>query len=537
MNCRAGSIHLIPRPVSVEIKEGHFLVAENTTICASSAEALNEARFLAEALRPAMAFDVPARVCSRDDGDREVTSGSTIRLSLSAAGGGGDAHEEAYLLEVEERTVDIRASSPRGLLYGVQTLLQLLPEDVFRDAKITSGEQREWIVPRVRIEDRPRFRWRGMHLDSGRHFMPKEFVKNFIDLIAMHKMNSFHWHLTEDQGWRIEIEEYPRLTEVGAWRDETVEGHNHNNPRRYDGRRHGGYYTKDDVREIVAYAARRHVDVVPEIDMPGHSQAALAAYPHLGCCPGGGPYSTKKEWGVSEEALCAGNEGTFDFLRDVLTEVMGLFPSKYIHIGGDECRKTRWKGCDRCQSRIKENGLANERELQSYFVRRVETFLNANGRTLVGWDEILEGGIAPNAVVMSWRGTGGGIEAAAAGHDVVFAPTSHTYFDYCQSENRYAEPLAIGGYLPLEAVYDYEPIPEKMESDKIRHVLGAQGQLWTEYMPNPKHVEYMAFPRMSALCEVLWTPKEGKDYSDFLARLRGHLRRLDVLDVNYRKLE
>lgn len=311
-------------------------------------------------------------------------------------------------------------------------------------------------------------------------------------------------------------------------------GHNGNLPRRYNGRRHGGFYTQDDIREIVSYAARRHINVVPEIEMPGHTQAVLAAFPELGCREG--PYATRKVWGISEDVFCAGNERTFEFLQDVLTEVMDLFPGRYIHIGGDECRKNRWKECPKCQARIKEEGLADERALQSYFVRRIEAFLNANGRRLIGWDEILEGGIAPNATVMSWRGTEGGIEAANKGHDVVFSPTGTTYFDYCQSDDPYSEPLAIGGYLPLDKVYGYEPIPEALPADKVHHVLGSQGQLWTEYMPDPKHVEYMAFPRTSALAEVLWSPREGKEYGDFLARLQGHLKRLEVLDVNYRRL-
>jgi hexosaminidase len=389
-------------------------------------------------------------------------------------------------------------------------------------------------VPAVLVEDSPRFRWRGMHLDVARHFMPREFVLRYIDLLALHRMNSFHWHLTEDQGWRIEIRKYPRLTEVGAWRTETLVGRMTSDPaaRVYDGTRHGGSYTQEEIREVVEYARRRFINVVPEIEMPGHSQAAIAAYPELGNTGDTLPVWT--HWGVTPNILNV-EESTIRFMQDVLTEVLELFPGPFIHIGGDEAPKTQWEQSPRAQARMRELGLANEEELQSWFIRRMDAFLVERGRRLVGWDEILEGGLAPNATVMSWRGTSGGLAAARAGHDVVMAPTSHTYFDYYQSRDRESEPLAIGGFLPLDTVYAFEPIPAELEPRFHHHILGAQGQVWTEYMKTPSHVEYMAFPRVAALAEVVWTPKERRDVADFRERLATHLRRLDALGVNYRR--
>jgi hexosaminidase len=348
-------------------------------------------------------------------------------------------------------------------------------------------------------------------------------------------MNSFHWHLTEDQGWRIEIRKYPRLTEVGAWRKETVVGRPNRDTTKntYDGKRHGGFYTQDDVREVVAYAAERFVNVVPEIEMPGHAQAAIAAYPWLGNYPNR-QLEVWTRWGVNENILNA-EPRTIAFMQDVLAEVLGLFPSRFIHVGGDEAVKTQWRSSPRARARIRELGLKNEEELQSWFIRQMDAFLAARGRRLVGWDEILEGGLAPGATVMSWRGVRGGIAAARAGHDVVMAPTTYTYFDYYQSPDRDQEPLAIGGLLPLDSVYGFEPIPAELEPQYAKHVLGAQGQLWTEYMPTPRQVEYMAFPRLTALAEVVWTPRERKDWADFRRRLDVHLRRLDALQVNYRR--
>jgi len=413
----------------------------------------------------------------------------------------------------------------------VQTLRQLLPPQIFRDAP---AGQTAWTIPAVSIEDQPRFGWRGAHLDTGRHFMPKEFVKKYIDLIALHKLNTFHWHLTEDQGWRLEIKQYPKLTDVGAWRKETIVGRNRRDaPAQYDGKRHGGFYTQEDAREIVAYAKARFVTVVPEIEMPGHAMAAIASYPELGL---GDPVEVATRWGVFSDILNA-EPSTVTFMQNVLTEVMAIFPGRYIHVGGDEADKTKWKTNERIQARIKELGVGDEHGLQSWFIRQMDAFLTRHGRRLVGWDEILEGGLAENAVVMSWRGTKGGIDAARAGHDVVMAPTSNTYLDYAQSKDLSREPIGQSAVLPIETVYAYEPLPDELEPQFTKHVLGAQAQLWTEYMATPKDVEYMAYPRLSALAEVVWTPRERKDYAAFTARLAAHAERLRALDVNFRPLQ
>ncbi|HEY0867360.1 MAG TPA: beta-N-acetylhexosaminidase, partial [Fimbriimonas sp.] len=419
---------------------------------------------------------------------------------------------------------EARSGGPEGgLFYGTRTLLQLLPPEVFRQAKVNSA----WNVPCVEIEDAPRFVWRGSHLDVGRHFMPKEFVLKHIELISQHKLNVLHWHLTEDQGWRIEIKKYPKLTEVGAWRKDTMLTYD---PPTYTGKPHGGFYSQDDVREIVAYAAERFVTVVPEIEMPGHAQAAIAAYPELGNT--GQPLEVATRWGVIENVFNV-EESTIGFLKDVLDEVLELFPSKFIHIGGDECPKKQWKESPRAQQLMKERGLKDEEELQSWFIRQIDDYLDSRGRRLVGWDEILEGGLAEGATVMSWRGEEGGIAAAKAGHDVVMTPGSHTYFDHYQGEDRSKQPHAIGGFTSLERAYSYEPIPAQLTPEEAKRVLGSQGQLWTEYMPNPKHVEYMAWPRLAALAEVVWSPRERKDYAGFESRMQTGLKRLRVQDVNF----
>ena len=359
-----------------------------------------------------------------------------------------------------------------------------------------------------------------MMLDVARHYEPVAFVKKFIDLLAMHNINTFHWHLTEDQGWRIEIKQYPKLTELGSMRKETVIG---NNSPEYDGKPHGGFYTQEEVKEIVAYAQDRYITTIPEIDLPGHMMAALTGYPEFGCT--GGPYEVATSWGVFDEVLCAGNEGTYTFLENILTEVMELFPAEYIHIGGDEVPKVRWEECPKCQAKIKELGLKSddkhkkEHYLQSYLTARIEKFLNENGRRLIGWDEILEGELAPNATVMSWQGMGGGIQAAQMGHDVIMTPNTYVYFDYYQTSNTEDEPIAIGGFLPIEKVYSFEPAPESLTAEQKGHILGAQANLWTEYIPTPEQAEYMLLPRMAALSEVQWTQPEKKDYDNFLTRL------------------
>jgi len=445
--------------------------------------------------------------------------------------------EEGYRLSATRTRITIRAFRPAGVFYGVETLRQLLPPDIFRAAPVVGVT---WSVPGVEIEDMPRFGWRGAHLDVSRSFMPKEFVKKYIDLLALHKLNRFHWHLTDDQGWRIEIKKYPRLTEIGGWRRQTLVGvqHDYTDSTQwvYDGRPHGGFYTQDDVREIVAYAAARYITVVPEIEMPGHAQAAIAAYPQLG--NSGQPLEVLAHWGVDENILNP-SDSTIRFMQDVLAEVLALFPGRYIHTGGDEAPKAQWQASPVAQARIRQLGVKNENELQTWMTDQMSEFLSARGRSLVGWDEILEGGVAglaPNAIVMSWRGMAGGIAAAQAGHDVVMAPTSHTYFDYLQARDSVAEPPGQGGFLPLDTVYAFDPVPPTLTPDQAAHVLGAQGQVWTEYIRHPKDVEYMAFPRLVALAEVVWTPRERKDLADFHTRLEKHLARLNILDVNYRPL-
>ena len=433
---------------------------------------------------------------------------------------------ESYNLKIAPQGIDISGSDYAGLFYGLQTLVQIL-----ETTKINNSPA----VTSVLIEDRPRFRWRGMLLDVARHMFPADFIKRYIDIIAAHKMNVFHWHLTEDQGWRIPIKKYPKLKDIAAWRKETLVGHYRDKPHQFDGKPYGGFYTEEEIKDIIDYASDRSVTIVPEIEMPGHATAALSAYPQLSCT--GGPHEAETVWGVHKEVFCAGNEETFDFLENVLEEVAQIFPGPYIHIGGDECPKTRWAECEKCQARIADEGLKDEHELQSYFIKRIEKILEKFDKRLVGWDEILEGGLAPNAVVHSWRGMDGGIEAANAGHEVIMSPTTYVYFDYYQSEDRENEPLAIGGYLPLSKVYEFEPVPDKIDSDKRHLILGGQANLWTEYIPTTKQAEYMLLPRVCALAEAVWSPKNKRDYSGFINRLGDHLKRLDRKNLNYRKLD
>ncbi len=428
--------------------------------------------------------------------------------------------DEGYKLLVNSHYIKATATSRSGLFYALVSVLQMMQPTQDGDGAFT--------VPACEITDYPRFKWRGMHLDVCRHFFGKEFIKKYIDLLALHKMNTFHWHLTEDQGWRIQIKKYPWLTEIGGWRSGSMVGRysDHN----IDTVRYGGFYTQEDIQEIVKYAASRHVTIIPEIEMPGHALAALAAYPSLSCT--GGPFDVAREWGVFDDVYCAGNENTFTFIEDVLTEVCALFPGKYIHIGGDECPKERWKTCPKCQKRIKDEGLKDEHELQSYFIRRIEKFLNSKGKQIIGWDEILEGGLAPNAAVMSWRGEEGGIQAANQQHNVVMSPGTHCYFDHYQGEPD-LEPIAIGGYTTVEKVYGYDPVPAALHDSLSKYIMGAQGNVWTEYILNEKQVEYMAFPRTCALAEVLWSPKEKRDQLDFMRRLQHHLTLLEKWKVGY----
>ena len=508
-----GEISLIPRPVKVTRTEGFFILSPDTRIEAPPGLERVAAR-LRESLGAATGFPLPA-----------AKRGSNV-IVLKLDPGLKSLGSDGYRLTVTEKKVVIAGSEPNGVFYAIQTLRQLLPPAIYRRAPV-NGEL--WRIPAVTIEDYPRFSWRGGHLDVGRHFLPKEFLFKYVDLLALHKMNVFHLHLTEDQGWRIEIKKFPRLTEVGAYRKDSMLK---SNPPVFEGRPHGGFYTQEDLRELVAYARDRFVTVVPEIEMPGHSQAAVAAYPQLGNT--GEQLEVATRWGVIENVYNA-EESTIDFLKDVLTEVMDIFPSKFIHIGGDEVPKKQWKESPRAQARIKELGLRGEDELQSWIVRQIDTFLAAKGRRLVGWDEILEGGLASGATVMSWRGEKGGIEAAKQGHDVVMTPTDFTYFDYYQSQDRAMEPRAIGGFLPLDKVYSYDPVPKELAGADSKKVLGAQFQVWTEYIPDPKQAEYMAYPRACALSEVVWSPLSAKNLDDFMGRLPVHLERLKILDVNFRK--
>ncbi|GMV06576.1 MAG: hypothetical protein AMXMBFR53_28520 [Gemmatimonadota bacterium] len=504
-----GPSTLIPLPGTVVPAGGAFTLAPGTRLLVPDASDGELRR----------AADVWAGSVADVSGGVEVASGPCEKGALCVrVTGSGPA--EGYELRVTKDSVVVAGNDHAGAFYGLQTLAQMLPP---------GGTAAPVRIAATLVTDAPRFPYRGMHLDVGRHFFGPGFVKRYIDQLARYKLNRFHWHLTEDQGWRIEIDRYPRLTEVGAWRAETMVEKNFD-PYVGDGRRYGGFYTKDEVRDIVAYAAERYVTIVPEIEMPGHSTAALAAYPELACTEG--PFQVATTWGVFEDIYCP-REETFTFLEGVLTEVMELFPGEVIHIGGDEAPKARWEASPVAQDVMRREGLADEMELQSWFIRRIEGFLNGRGRRLMGWDEILEGGLAPNATVMSWRGVDGGVEAARKGHDVVMTPTSHVYFDYYQGDPA-QEPLAIGGHVPLERVYAFEPVPPRLTEEEARRVLGTQGNVWTEYIPTEDHAEYMVFPRLMALAEVAWSQPEARDFRDFARRLPWHLERLDALGVRYR---
>jgi len=508
---------LIPIPAQLTSRSGAFVLTAATQLTAPDI-LRSQAELLRDQLRPATGLPLAIAASAR---------GACISLALDASL--ARLGDEGYRLEVTPDEVSIHASRATGIIHASQTLRQLLPTAIFRRAPVSGVA---WAIPSVEIEDRPRFAWRGSHLDVGRHFMPKEFVLKHLDLLALHKLNVFHWHLTEDQGWRIEIKKYPRLTEVGAWRKDSMTAPRTKDPtlRKFAGKPHGGFYTQDDVREVVRYAAERGITVLPEIEMPGHAMAAIAAYPELGNT--GKPIEVLTYWGITDHVLGVG-DNVLRFFEDVFDEVLELFPSKFIHVGGDECPKVEWRQTPAAQARIKSEGLKDEDELQSWFIRHFDSWLARRGRRLIGWDEILEGGLAPGATVMSWRGEQGGIAAAKAGHDVVMAPQKPTYLDHSQTELP-TEPAGIGGHNSLEDVYAYEPVPKELNGEGARHVLGAQGQIWTEYMPDPKRVEYMAWPRLTALAEVLWSPPETRDFASFKSRLEMHLERLAILDVNYR---
>jgi N-acetyl-beta-hexosaminidase/alpha-L-fucosidase len=515
-------VSIIPQPVSTQWLQGQFTLNANTIIIADPSDKPS-VKFFNDYLKKL--YGLHLTVTAIEPAANYIALTRTNNTSSS---------EGSYHLDVTPDHIQITAGTGPGIFYGIQTLIQLLPLSPFVATQTgyairptaQAGNPTGFSIPSVTIDDYPRFAWRGLHLDCGRHFFPVDFVKRYIDFIALHKMNYFHWHLTEDQGWRIEIKKYPLLTEVGGCRTGTIIGHAPGTGD--DSTEYCGYYTQDQIKDIVKYAADRYITIIPEIELPGHSSAALTAYPYLGCT--GGPYHVQHSFGVFKDVFCAGNDSVFQFLDDVLDEVMNLFPAKYIHIGGDECPKDSWKACPKCQKRIHDLGLHNEEELQSYFVQRVEKYINSKGKQIIGWDEILEGGIAPNATIMSWRGEKGGIEAAKQHHNVIMTPGQYVYFDHSQVRND--DSLTIGGYLPLDTVYSYEPIPKELAADEQQYVLGAQANVWSEYMSNPRKVEYMIFPRLSALSEVLWSPKAGRNWKDFTMRLPAQFIRYALWGAN-----
>jgi hexosaminidase len=523
------NISIIPKPVSLEMHSGSFHLTSKTIIITGS-NVKHDADMLNLYLKKLYGFSLPIKNIPSNKNVKNA-----IILGLLKP---DERKKDEYDLTVKANEINISGVSNEAIFYGIQTLLQLLPTEKPATNNIN------FEIPQLAIKDYPRFQYRGMHLDVGRHFFDVNFVKKYIDYIAYLKYNTFHWHLTEDQGWRIEIKKYPRLTSVGGFRNGTIIG-------RYpgtgnDNTREGGFYTQTQIKEIVKYAQARYITIIPEIEMPGHASAAIAAYPQLSCFPNESteintntPWAGSREgkqvqqtWGVFPDVFCP-SEYTFKFLENVLDEVIKLFPSKYIHIGGDECPKVYWKRSEFCQKLIKEKNLKDEEGLQSYFIHRIEKYLNSKGRSIIGWDEILEGGLAPNATVMSWRGEQGGIEAAKQHHDVIMTPSEYCYFDHAQTKN--SDSVTIGGYLPLDTVYSYEPIPRELNSSEAHYILGAQANVWTEYMQYPSKVEYMIFPRMSALSEVLWSPKDSRNWETFSAELPEMYKRYELWGANYFK--
>ena len=515
---QTADFNIIPRPQQVNVSnDAPFTLSAKTVISlgTNSQDMKRNANMLASYIEQATGIR-PAVGKSKN--------GATIVLTIDKT----IANAEGYKLDADAKQIRIAGASAAGVFYGIQTLRKSLP--------LVNGKASKVSIPAVHIADAPRFAYRGTHLDVSRHFVTADSVRQFIDMLALHNINRFHWHLTDDQGWRIEIKKYPLLTQIGSKRAQTVIGHNSG---KYDGKPYSGFYTQQQIRDIVKYAADRYITIVPEIDLPGHMQAALAAYPDMGCT--GGPYEVWQKWGVSDNVLCAGNDKTLTFIDNVLKEITQLFPSKYIHVGGDECPKTQWQKCPKCQARIKalnleaKDGHSAEERLQSYIITHASNYLKSLGRNTIGWDEILEGGLAEGATVMSWRGESGGIAAAKQHHDVVMTPNSYLYFDYYQSLDKANEPLAIGGYLPLETVYSYEPMPKELTADEARHIIGVQANIWTEYMPTFKQMQYMALPRMAALSEVQWSQPALKDYTSFTNRLTEFTHLYDRLGYNYAK--
>jgi hexosaminidase len=517
LNTSAQNLSIIPQPVESSVQKGKFILSPATVIVMSDENQKASADFLNSYLKTYYGFSL-----------KTAKQAKTNFINLGIKTFIRPPDNDGYNLIITPKNIDISGDTYNGAFYAIQSIIQLLPLQ----------KKKALDVPCGTITDYPRFKYRGLHLDESRHFFGMAYVKKYIDYIALHKLNYFHWHLTDDQGWRIEIKKYPKLTEVGAWRDGTIIGRFPGTGN--DGIRYGGYYTQEQIKEVVKYAADRYITVVPEIDIPGHSLAALAAYPELGTNPNQG-YSVAQTWGINGafNNVLSPTDYTFNFLQDVFDEVMELFPSNYIHIGGDECDKQWWRQSEFCQQLMRKKGLKDEHELQSYFIQRVEKYINSKGRKIIGWDEILEGGLAPNATVMSWQGEEGGITAAKQNHDVIMTPGKPVYFDHSQSDNE--DSVTIGGYNPIEKVYAYEPIPAVLNEQQAKYILGAQANMWTEYMGNTKKVEYMLFPRLSALSEVLWSPKptgsggEKRNWEGFEKRLLTQFKRFDFMKVNYSK--
>jgi len=514
----AGEINIVPLPMQVTEGKGVFSIQQGTSILVDETNGtLEMAGMLAEKIQLSSGMSLETRTYN-------AAFPKNNSIVLTTLGADVSLGKEGYSIEVSPSGISIRAISANGFFYGLQTLLQLLPPDIEKTGAILKS----YSVPAVSIRDTPRFKYRGMHLDVGRHMYPVEFIKKYIDLMAMYKFNTFHWHLTEDQGWRIEIRKYPRLTQVGSVRKGTQIG----STDEVDSIPYGGFYTQEQAREIVAYAAKKFITVIPEIEMPGHCVAALTAYPSLSCT--GGPFEVRTKWGVADDILCAGNDSVFIFMQDVLTEIMAIFPSTYIHIGGDEAPKVRWQTCPKCQARIKAEGLKDENELQSYFIKRIEKFLISKNRRLIGWDEILEGGLAPEATVMAWRGIQAGIDAATQNHDVIMTPVDYCYFDYFQGDPA-TEPEGTGGKVTLKTVYSYNPIPPVLSAEQSKYIIGVQGNVWTEHVKTPQSVETKAYPRAIALAEVAWSQQERRNWDDFINRMDNQFARLDLMNVKYSK--
>jgi len=516
----ASEIAIIPQVQKMTLGESSFKFNQGTALIVENAEQEVIASQLA-AMFGKVAGWKPEITIGGPEGSNQVYFKTDSQLP-----------DEAYSLEVKKSSIEIKAAKPAGFFYALQTLRQLLPAEIESSQK---QDKIEWLVPVISISDNPSFKWRGFMLDVSRHFFTKVEVLRMIDNLSLHKINTFHLHLVDDNGWRIEIKKYPKLTEVGAWRVDREDKPWSSRPKQEAGEKatYGGFYTQADIKEMVAYAQSKYITIIPEIEMPAHVTSALAAYPQYSCT--GGPFTVVSGgvWPITD-IYCAGNDSTFQFVEDVLSEVIDLFPSKYIHVGGDEATKTEWEKCPKCQKRIKTEGLKNTGELQSYFIKRIEKFINSKDRVLLGWDEILEGGLPPKATVMSWRGTQGGIDAAKQGHDVVMTPGSPCYFDHYQGPMD-QEPLAIGGYNPLNKVYDFNPIPKELDAEAAKHILGGQANLWTEYIPNFKQVEYMTFPRIAALAEALWSQKEVRNWEDFSRRIQSMMKRYDQMGINYSK--